>query len=119
MNEIPWELQSRHWRHPAVRIPQCAAKVVVYHVFRVDPPLTDVRDNSLFLRHTKVNKEPGCGKLCHAIGLVYKNQQRWAEAVPWLERAVAAFTFTHGAENEQYTKTAERYVEMAKEGARQ
>ena len=59
------------------------------------------------------------GLLCAQIGVGYFNRQRYAEAVPWYERAVAAYTFTHGAENEQYTKTAERYVEMAKEGARQ
>ena len=44
------------------------------------------------------------GLLCESIGAGYFNRQRYAEAVPWLERAVAAFTFTHGAENEQRTK---------------
>ena len=59
------------------------------------------------------------GMLCHAIGLAYENQQRYAEAVPWYERAVAAFTFTFGAENEQLTKRAVRDLEDAKRGAAQ
>ena len=59
------------------------------------------------------------GMLCHSIGLVYENQQRWAEAVPWYEKAVAAFTFTYGAENEQYTKRAVRDLEEAKRKAAQ
>ena len=59
------------------------------------------------------------GLLCGSIGVGYKNQQRYAEAVPWYERAVAAYTFTFGAENEQRTKTAVRDLEDAKRGAAQ
>ena len=57
------------------------------------------------------------GKLCQNIGVGYGNQQRYAEAVPWLERAVAAYTFTHGAEAERRTKTAVRRLEEAKQKA--
>ena len=57
------------------------------------------------------------GKLCRSIGLLYENQQRWAEALPWYERAVAAFTFTYGAENEQYTKDAQKWLEEARREA--
>ena len=59
------------------------------------------------------------GLLCQAIGLVYERQQRYAEAVPWYERAVAAYTFTFGAENEQYTKTVAGYLEDARRKAAQ
>ena len=59
------------------------------------------------------------GMLCDNIGLGYKNRQRYAEAVPWYERAVAAYTFTYGAENEQYTKKAEQLLEEAKQKAAQ
>ena len=57
------------------------------------------------------------GMLCAQIGNAYFNRQRYAEAVPWYERAVAAYTFTHGAENEQYTKKAVRDLEEAKQKA--
>ena len=50
---------------------------------------------------------------------MYYNQQRHAEAVPWHEREVAAFTFTFGSENEQYTKRAVRNLEGAKRRAAQ
>ena len=54
------------------------------------------------------------GMLCDNIAIVYKKQQRWAESAAWRERAVAAFTFTHGAENEQYTKDSARRLEEAR-----
>ena len=57
------------------------------------------------------------GLLCQNIGTGYENRQRYAEAVPWYERAVAAYTFTFGAENEQFTKTAVRSLEEAKQKA--
>ena len=59
------------------------------------------------------------GLLCDSIGFTYNRQQRYAEAVPWYERAVAALTFTHGAENEQHTKKVERWLEDAKQKAAQ
>ena len=59
------------------------------------------------------------GILCANIGVVVLHQQRYAEAVPWCERAVAAFTFTYGAENEQNTKTAVQRLEQAKQMAAQ
>ena len=55
------------------------------------------------------------GMLCRTTGVAYYQQQRYAEAVPWFERAVAAYTFTHGAENEQYTKRAVQQLERAKQ----
>ena len=57
------------------------------------------------------------GRLCKSIGVAYYNQQRYAEAVPWYERAVAAYTFTYGAENEQYTKDSERLLGIARREA--
>ena len=58
------------------------------------------------------------GMLCGNIGVGYGKQQRYAEAVPWYERAVAAYTFTYGAENEQFTKDAEKWLEAAKQKER-
>ena len=46
------------------------------------------------------------GRLCQSIAAAHVKQQRYAEAVSWQEKAVAAYTFTYGAENEQFTKTA-------------
>ena len=57
------------------------------------------------------------GRLCHTIAIAYEGQQRWAESVPWWERAVAAYTFTYGAENEQYTKEAQKWLEEARREA--
>ena len=57
------------------------------------------------------------GRLCQSIAIAYKRQQRWAESVPWRERAVAAFTFTYGAEHEQYTKDAQKWLEEARREA--
>ena len=57
------------------------------------------------------------GNLCGSIGIVYENQKRWAEALPWYERAVAAYTFTYGAENEQYTKDSQKWLQTYKERA--
>ena len=57
------------------------------------------------------------GRLCKSIAILYRSQQRWAESVPWRERAVAAFTFTYGAENEQLTKDAQKWLEEARREA--
>ena len=57
------------------------------------------------------------GRLCHTIAIAYEGQQRWAESVPWWERAVAAYTFTYGAENEQWTKEAQKWLEEARREA--
>ena len=57
------------------------------------------------------------GTLCNNIASAYQGQQRWAESVPWWERAVAAYTFTYGAEHEQYTKDAQKWLEKDMERA--
>ena len=57
------------------------------------------------------------GGLCQSIAIVYKKQKRWAESATWRERAVAAFTFTYGAENEQYTKDSQKWLEQARREA--
>ena len=60
------------------------------------------------------------GKLCVSIAIVYYSQKRYAEAFPWYERAIEAYTFTYGAENEQYTKTTMKNREGVKgEAAKQ
>ena len=63
---------------------------------------------------TTGKRSKNTGMLCDSIGAAYYNQQRHAEAVPWFERAVAAYTFSYGAENEQRTKAAEQRLERAK-----
>ena len=57
------------------------------------------------------------GGLCNSIAVAYEGQQRWAESVPWWERAVAAYTFTYGAEDEYFTKEAQKWLEKDKERA--
>ena len=63
---------------------------------------------------TTGKRSKNTGMLCDSIGAAYYNQQRHAEAVPWFERAVAAYTFSYGAENEQRTKAAVQRLERAK-----
>jgi tetratricopeptide (TPR) repeat protein len=57
------------------------------------------------------------GYLCESIAVAYEKQQRWAESVTWWEKALAAYTFTFGAENEQHTRNAKRYLEEAEREA--
>ena len=57
------------------------------------------------------------GLLCESVGIGYYRRRRYAEAVPWFERAVEAYTFTFGAENEQYTKRAKKELEDSRRKA--
>ena len=57
------------------------------------------------------------GKLCVSIAIVYYSQKRYAEAFPWYERAIEAYTFTYGAENEQFTKDSQKWLEEARREA--
>jgi DnaJ-class molecular chaperone len=67
------------------------------------------------------------GNLCHSIGVAYTDAEygrrdsppQYAEAVPWFERAVAAFAFTYenSEEPSSHCKRAERNLENARRGA--